>query len=83
MPVKGMPAWDDDEERGRPECCLHWLGEHAVDRFRYWIGHPDRLKVEKDADGKWWLRDLWTGEIQRLRTGRLVVVERGGKAVVI
>ena len=82
MPVRGVPAWDDDPAHGTPECCLHWNGAHQVWRFRYWLGHPDRLRVENDG-GKWWLVDLWTGERQRLKQGCTVVVERGGRAVVI
>ena len=81
-PVRKVPAWDDDPENGLPECVLHWNGEHQVERFRFWLGHPDRLRVVQE-DGKWWLVDLWTGERQRLKQGRLVVVERGGRAVVI
>ena len=81
-PVKKFPRWDDDPANGTPECCIHWRGGHDVQRFRFWIGHPDRLQVLQE-DGRWWLVDLWTGERQALRGGRLVVVERGGRAVVI
>ena len=82
MPVRKLPAWDDDPANGKPECVLHWCGAHQAGRFRFWLGHPDRLRVEQDG-GKWWLLDLWTGERQRLKQGCMVVIERGGRAVVI
>ena len=66
--AKKVPRWDDDPQNGVPECVLHW--------------HPDRLRVEQDG-GKWWLVDLWTCDRQRLKQGAMVVVERGGRAVVI
>ena len=81
-PVKKVPRWDDDPQNGTPECVLHWSGAHQAWRFRLWLGHPDRLRVENEG-GKWWLCDLWTGERQRLKQGCMVVVERGGRAVVI
>ena len=81
-PVKKSPRWDDDPQNGTPECCIHWRGGQGVERFRFWLGHPDRLQVVQE-DGRWWLVDLWTGERQALRGGNLVVVERGGRAVVI
>ena len=80
--VKKVPRWDDDPANGEPECVLHWSGAHQAWRFRLWLGHPDRLRVEQDG-GRWWLVDLWTGERQRLKQGQMVVVERGGRAVVI
>ena len=81
-PVKKVPRWDDDPENGEPECCLSWTGAHQAWRFRLWMGHPDRLQLVNE-NGKWWLVDKWTGERQRLKQGQRVVVERGGRAVVI
>lgn len=82
-PVKKVPRWDDDPEHGTPECCLHWRGWHDHGRVEFWIGHPDRLRLEQEEDGTCWLYDLWTGESQRLRMGCLIVVEKGGRAVVV
>ena len=81
-PVKKIPRWDDDPTNGEPECCLQWCGAHQAWRFRLWLGHPDRIKLVNEG-GKWWLEDLWTGDRQRLKQGQRVVVEKGGRAVVI
>ena len=54
MSVKKFPRWDDDPVNGTPECCIHWRGGHDVERFRFWIGHPDRLRVEQE-DGRWFV----------------------------
>ena len=81
-PVRKVPAWDDDPDNGVPECCLHWSGPR--DSYRLWhrIGHPDRISIV-EMDGKSWVVDEWTQEWQRLRPGCLVVVERGGRTVVV
>ena len=81
-PVKKVPRWDDDPDHGTPECCLHWSGPQ--DSWRVWdrMGHPDRLSIVEMGERSW-LVDEWTSQWQILKPGCLIVIEKGGRAVVV
>ena len=81
-PVKKVPRWDDDPENGTPECSLHWFGQQDNARLVFWMGHPDRLSLRSMGD-RTWLVDEWTDQWQILKPGCLIVIEKGGRAVVV
>ena len=79
---KGKAPNAAPEDVRKPECALTWRGPGDNWRVAWRMGHPDRLTL-KPAGARAWIVDLWLGTRQKLYPGCVVVVERGGRAVVV